>query len=263
LTKAEVFSVIEQAAGIGCTEVCFTGGEPLLREDLDEFVRHAGKLSLVTKINTNGILLNRERVLQLKKAGLTWCSVSIDSPDPQIHDKLRRFNGCYEKAIEGLKELYAQGISTSITTYVKKKNLHRGELERIVKLGHELNVDTVRILFPVPMGGFKNDQSVVLNFEEREYVRRLLKDPIVTLESPFEKSRCKAAVTKMNILPDGDVTPCVFVPRAYGNVREDSLKETWKRMKEFDSLCKPNGKCPMCNEKFRNLLLNELSKPKK
>ena len=84
-------------------------------------------------------------------------------------------------------------------------------MKRIVQLGHELGVETVRILFPVPMGGFLNASNEVLSLEEREKVRELNADPIVTMESPREGTRCTAAVTKLNILPDGRVTPCVLV----------------------------------------------------
>ena len=94
LTTKEVFSVLEQAAALSCSEVCLTGGEPLLRADLLELIRHARKVGLVPKINTNGILLTPEMVNNLKKAGLAWCSVSIDSPEPERHDELRRYTGC-------------------------------------------------------------------------------------------------------------------------------------------------------------------------
>ena len=89
---------------------------------------------------------------------------------------------------------------------------------------------------------------------EREVVRRYLGDPIVTMESPDEKTRHTAGVTKMNILPDGTVTPCVFIPFPYGNVRKETLKNIWKRMAEFNQTCKPAGKCPLCDLEFREKL---------
>lgn len=250
LTTMEVFSILDQAAAMFINEVCFSGGEPLLRKDLVELIRYARKMRLVPKINTNGILLSRKMVGSLKSAGLGWCSVSIDNHRPEIHDRLRCYEGCYEKAVKGLVELVRQGIPASITTYARKDGISTGELQKIIDLGHALKVETVRILFPVPMGGFKGRFSEVLSKEERELVRRYLLDPIVTMESPHEKTRCTAAVTKMNILPDGVVTPCVFIPSSYGNLRHEPLKEIWKRMAEFDRIKKPNGRCPMSDPKF-------------
>jgi MoaA/NifB/PqqE/SkfB family radical SAM enzyme len=256
LTKTAVVSILDQASRLGCTEICFTGGEPTLHRDLPDLIRYSRKLQMVPKMNTNGILLTPNFVSRLKVAGLTWCSVSIDSPQPEKHDQLRRYEGCFEKAIEGLRELVRQNIPASITTIARKNRINSEDLEKIIALGQELHVETVRILFPVPMGGFHNAQNEVLDFEERERVRKLLSKPIVTMESPFEKAGCTAAVTKFNILPDGNVTPCVFVPLSYGNIHEEPLKDIWKRMSEFDRCCKPAGKCPMCNAEFRAKVLN-------
>ena len=250
LSTSEVCSVMEQASAMACTEVCFSGGEPLLREDLPELIRYARKLHMVPKINTNGILLSKEMVGTLRAAGLGWCSVSIDDHKAERHDELRRRPGCFEKAVQGLQELVRQGIPASITTYARKDGIQSGELQKIIDLGHALKVETVRILFPVPMGGFKGCHHEVLALEEREKVRRYLADAIVTMESPEEKTRCTAAVTKMNILPDGAVTPCVFIPFSYGSIRKDSLKEVWKRMAEFDRIAKPAGKCPLSDPEF-------------
>jgi radical SAM protein with 4Fe4S-binding SPASM domain len=70
------------------------------------------------------------------------------------------------------------------------------------------------------------------------------------MESPDEKTRCTAAVTKLNVQPNGAVTPCVFVPSSYGNVRYEPLKQIWNRMAEFDRIHKPAGKCPMSDPGF-------------
>ena len=255
MTRSEVIGTLQQAADLGCIEVCFTGGEPLLRQELLEFIRCARELQMVPKINTNGILLSREAVRDLKEAGLAWCSVSIDSSMPEKHDEFRRYLGCYAKAVEGLRELSRQNVPASITTVARRELIFGDELQKIVDLGHELGAETVRILFPVPMGGLRDQQKEVLSLEERELVRRFLVDPIVTMESPFERCRCGAAVTKMNISPDGSVTPCVFVPLPYGNIRNEPLRQIWKRMAEFDSSCKVAGKCPMCDPETRANLL--------
>lgn len=255
LTKAECASVLEQAAAMRCSEVCFTGGEPLLREDLFDLVKCASKLRLVPKMNTNGLILDREVVSRLKDVGLAWCSVSIDSSVPEKHDRNRRYPGCYAKAVLGLEELNSQGVPASITTCATREKLWNGDLEKIIDLGRRLKVETVRILFPVPVGGFKDFQNEIFTLEEREMVRGYLADPIVTMESPKESTRCTAAVTKINVLPNGIVTPCVFVPLAYGNVRQESLERIWMRMGEFDRKFKPRGKCPMCDQEFRDSIL--------
>ena len=250
LTTVEIKYLLEKAKKIGFVEVNFTGGEPLLREDLLILIRHARRLGLISKINTNGVLLSSSMIRELKKSGLKWCAVSIDSAKPERHDQLRRFRGCFEKAVAGVEEAIRQGIPASITTYARRDSLLSGDLADIVALGHRLKVDTVRILLPVPIGRFEDAWSEVLTLEEREKVRELMRDPIVTMESPREGSRCAAALTKVSVLPNGDVTPCVFVPYKYGNFRQQDLEDIWDEMEEFCRLYKPNGQCPMCNREF-------------
>jgi len=254
LTTSEVRSILDQVAAMHVTEVCFTGGEPLLRQDLVDLVRYAYQLRLVPKISTNGILLSDSLISKLKKAGLAWCAVSIDSAQPGQHDELRRYPGCYEKAIKGINGLVKHGIPTSIVTYTRKNSIYTGDLAEIVALGRTLNVAVVRINFLVPIGRLENQENQTLTFEEREEVRKLLKDGIVSMESPREGTRCTAAVTKIHITPNGDVTPCIFIPMPYGNVRQKSFREIWQTLADFDRMDKPKGHCPMCDPAFRRRL---------
>src|SRR4030042_5868080 len=94
----EIKSIIEQAKRLGTLEVVFSGGEPLLRRAAIELVRFAHDIGMITRLNTNGLLLDRRRVAELKKAGLTLCAVSLDDCDPQVHDTLRGVPATYEKA---------------------------------------------------------------------------------------------------------------------------------------------------------------------
>jgi AdoMet-dependent heme synthase len=247
LTTDMVKALIDDLSEMGVTEVCFSGGEPLLRHDILEIVRYAHHKEMVVRLITNGILLNEQMVAELKHAGLNWCSLSIDSPRPEVHDAFRRYSGCYHKAMQGLRHLTKYKIPCSIISVARKELLHSGELEKIVKIGQQIGVTVVRINFPVPIGRFINQDNQTLNLEERQKVRALLRYGNVVMEAPSEGTKCTAAVTKVNILPNGDVTPCVFVPLAYGNIRETRFSEVWKSMEDYSKQFKVNGQCPMCD----------------
>jgi MoaA/NifB/PqqE/SkfB family radical SAM enzyme len=251
LTVDEVRSVIDQAAAMRATEVSFSGGEPLLHKDAVDLVRYAHRKGMVSKINTNGVLLSRDRIHALQEAGLNWCAVSLDSARPHVHDELRKFPGCCNRVIDGLKMLVECGIPCSITTYVTKQDVYTDHLSEIVALGHTLGVSQVRINFPVPMGRFEDRQDLVLTHEEREEIRKLLRDEIVSMEAPRAGTRCTAGVTTLTVKANGDVTPCVFVPLPYGNIRSHSLREIWRAMAEFDRMHKPDGQCPYSEPAFR------------
>lgn len=263
LSTTESKSLLDEIAKIGGIEVCFSGGEPLLREDIVELVAYAHKKGLVSRVITNGILLNEEIVVELKKAGMNWCSLSIDSPRSEIHDRFRGSEGCFNKVVQGLRVLIKHEIPCSIITVARKELIYSGELEEIVHLGKALGVTIVRINFPVPIGRFRDMQDQVLNREEREKVRSLLKYGFVSMESPKEQTSCTAAITKINVLPNGDVTPCVFVPLSYGNVRQKKFIDIWNAMRTYTKDYKKRGKCPMCDPVLRanlyksaNILVN-------
>ncbi len=251
LSTAEVKGLLNNLAKLGVLEVCFSGGEPLLRRDILKLVAHGHRKYLVTRLITNGILLNERMVLELKRAGLNWCSVSIDHPAPEGHDAFRRYPGCFDKALAGLEWLVKYKVPCSMIAVARKELIYSGELEEIVSLGKRMGVNVVRINFPVPIGRFTSQEDQILNSEERESVRRLLRYGNVIMESPREGTKCTAAVTKLNVLPGGQVTPCVFVPLAYGNIRERPFSEIWKSMAEFNDRFKLRGQCPMCDSSLR------------
>ena len=89
-------SVIDQSVDLGVLQVNLSAGEPLLREDIEELVKHAHDAGLITRVNTNGLLLDRERVFGLKEAGLAQCGISIDDADARVHDALRGVPGAFE-----------------------------------------------------------------------------------------------------------------------------------------------------------------------
>ena len=89
LTTDQLKSVIKQVKGLGAMAVHFSGGEPLLLKDIFELIAYARSLGLLTRVNSNGLLLNEKNVIRLREAGLTECGVSLDSVDPEVHDRLR------------------------------------------------------------------------------------------------------------------------------------------------------------------------------
>jgi MoaA/NifB/PqqE/SkfB family radical SAM enzyme len=254
LSTHEVKALVDELSELKVAEVCFSGGEPLLRLDILDIISHAHSKGLVTRLITNGILLDENMVIELKHAGINWCSVSIDNPKAEVHDTFRGYSGCFEKAINGLTLLVKHKIPCSIIAVARKELINSGELNKIVDIGKKTGVTVVRINFPVPIGRYINQDNEVLNLEERERVRELLLHGNVVMENPSENTKCTAAVTKVNILPNGDVTPCVFVPLSYGNIREKKFFDIWTLMAEYNSQFKVNGECPMCDSNLRELL---------
>jgi MoaA/NifB/PqqE/SkfB family radical SAM enzyme len=229
LDTAEMQRLIDEAAQLGALQVVLSGGEPLLRKDIIELVRHAHDAGMIIRLNTNGLLLDARRVLNLKKAGLNLCAVSIDDADPETHDQLRSVPGLYAKALEGIRLLRQYNVLSSILTYASKRNVPEG-LEKIVDLGRRLGVLSVFIFFPVAVGRWDGAFGQVLNAQERKKVRELQDLTTVYLELITPKTIC-CAQKKLVIYASayGDITPCPVVPFSIGNVRDYPLAEFWRR----------------------------------
>jgi MoaA/NifB/PqqE/SkfB family radical SAM enzyme len=100
LSTAEIIGVLDQLKEMGTLQVLFTGGEPLLRKDIFDLVAHAHGIGLLTRISTNGYLLDRACAAKLKSAGLDQCGVSIDQVDADGHDRFRALPGSHARALQ-------------------------------------------------------------------------------------------------------------------------------------------------------------------
>ncbi|MBN1221957.1 MAG: radical SAM protein [Candidatus Aminicenantes bacterium] len=253
MSTEELKKTLDQIKKLGALQVLFTGGEPLLRKDICDLVSHAHKIGLITRMSTNGDLLTRDCVKELKRAGLNQCGVSIDDIDPTIHDRLRGIPGLYEKAIQGLRYLHEFGIDSKIMTYATHENVTEG-LERILELGRKLQVVMVHITIALAAGRWTDASHEVLTEEEMARIRMLQTKNFLQLEFPTPYTQC--CITNNSVIyisAINEVTPCPAVPYAIGNLEQDSLAAIWKRHVSALRLeCR--GSCPMNEDKGREAL---------
>lgn len=108
LTADEWKSVIEQLREQGLIKVNFTGGEPLLRRDAETIIRHAHDCGFRhLHLNTNGVLLDAQRLRAVLDAGVRSFNISVDGPDAATHEAVRGVDGAYDRTIEAIERLAA------------------------------------------------------------------------------------------------------------------------------------------------------------
>jgi MoaA/NifB/PqqE/SkfB family radical SAM enzyme len=221
--------LLSQVRGLAAIQVTFSGGEPLLRDDIVDLVAHAHHLGLVTRINTNGILLSRSLVRELGQAGLNHCGVSLDDADGPTHDALRGFAGAHAAALAGIRQLRAARIPCQILTYARRETVTDG-LKRTIALGRRLGVMSTYIFFPGASGLLDGRPDVLLTEAEKARVRSLHDYTFVHVEVPTPRSLCRVfARNVLYIDATAMVTPCPFVPYAVGNARRHGLESLWRR----------------------------------
>ncbi|MBI4776413.1 MAG: radical SAM protein [Deltaproteobacteria bacterium] len=228
---------------LGIAYIGITGGEPLLRKDVGEIIRSVDDRSIVI-LSTNGKALSRKRALALKQAGLFSLAVSLDSADPDTHNRSRGDRDAFESALEAIRISAQAGLYTMVHAVVLKKELSREHLFKLFKLVKREGAHEVRIHEPVPCGGVLhagNGDGVFYSEQDHRRLfriqfaanRKLTRFPKVSslpyTEHPT-KFGCCAGVLHSYITSSGDFCPCDFVPVSFGNVLKENVTDLYDRM---------------------------------
>jgi MoaA/NifB/PqqE/SkfB family radical SAM enzyme len=268
VTTGEVKRVIDQALALGVCNIVFTGGEPMLREDLCDLVVHVDKDRAQAMMFTNGFALTEENVRRLRGAGLHALNISIDSPDAAIHDRLRALPGCFAKAMEGAARARRAGILTGISTYATAKNIRDGSLERILEIGRREGFHEVTIFDCLPAGKWLRSSALLLKQEEREAIIALARKYVemphpmgVIAQSWINSPRgtgCFGGFYQFYMTAFGDINPCDFNPITFGNIRDASVGEIWEKMTSHPEYRGRKMTCRIQNPAYREKYLDPL-----
>ncbi|MCL9815079.1 TIGR04347 family pseudo-SAM/SPASM protein [Natranaeroarchaeum aerophilus] len=171
LTTEEGKDLLDDLAEYGAPVVLFSGGEPMVREDLTELVSYADDQGIRPVLSTNGTLLNRERARELRDAGLKYAGVSVDGL-PERNDRFRGQEGAFEAALNGIHACQDVGLKTGLRYTITEMNAP--DLEGVVDLLSDEGVDRF-CFYHLDYGGRGAEISDVdLTPEKRrEAVRRL------------------------------------------------------------------------------------------
>ncbi len=113
LTTAAARRMIDDLAGMGTSVLLFSGGEPLMRQDIVELIAHANGAALRAVLSTNGVLLTEATAEKLRAAGLAYAGVSLDGIGP-VNDSFRGRDGAFSEALTGIRHCRAAGIKVGL-----------------------------------------------------------------------------------------------------------------------------------------------------
>ncbi|MCX5845234.1 MAG: 12,18-didecarboxysiroheme deacetylase [Deltaproteobacteria bacterium] len=121
LTTDEGKKLISDLAAFGSPVILFSGGEPLMREDLPELVKYAVDRGIRAVISTNGTLLTKKTAETLKKTGISYAGVSLDGMQ-KSHDRFRGVEGAFDMTLKGIRTCRDEGIKVGIRFTINRKN---------------------------------------------------------------------------------------------------------------------------------------------
>jgi len=269
LTTAEWLSVIRQSEEMGCFNITFTGGEPLLREDIYDLIAAVNQDRAHPTMFTNGLLLTEENVARLREADLYALMVSIDDPRPEVHDRLRGLPGAFQKSVAGMERAREAGLLTALSTYASPEDVREGRVEQLIELARDLGLHEVTVFDIVPTGRLLPlEEEGLLTPEDKQQLIALgrhynqLKDyPHVVTQSEVEGPECAGCMgahSQFYMTAFGDVDPCDFLPLTFGNVRDEPLEAIWMRMRGHPAFVEHCDHCLMQDAEFRRQYIDHI-----
>ena len=132
LTLEDIDNVLRDLKVLGCLQVSYMGGEFFLRKDWRDILKLTDSYGFKYAVATNGYLLNKKVIKELKALNIGGISISLDSADEKQHDELRGKKGAFNKVMENLYKLGEFNIPTAVYTTVNKQNV--SQLKPILEL---------------------------------------------------------------------------------------------------------------------------------
>ena len=273
LDTQEVMTLLDDIASRSNeTMVVLTGGEPLLRRDLETLVSHGQQLGLSIVVGTNGVLLTEQRVQSLKSAGAMGMGISLDSLDPDSHDSFRGCPGSWEKTLASMDHCRKHALPFQVHFSATEQNAH--EVQSMIDFARASGAHVLNIFFLVCTGRGESmsdisparyEQVLKQLIEAQENTRDLIirarcaphykrvayehnPESSLTRAEGYEGGGCLAGIHYCRITPEGAVTACPYIPDEEGSIREQDFWEIWDQSPTFDQLRNPDlkGKCGQC-----------------
>jgi SynChlorMet cassette radical SAM/SPASM protein ScmF len=173
-------SIIEQAKHLGLTGVKLTGGEPLLHPDIKEILEYIRTEDLRLTVETNGVLCTPELAQKMAACKDPFVSVSLDGADPETHEWVRGVDGCFEVALEGIRNLADAGLKPQVIMAVMRNN--RDQIKPIVRLAERLGAGSVKfnIIQPTARGEKMHESGETLDIAELVQLGQWVEDSLST-----------------------------------------------------------------------------------
>ncbi|MDH0099348.1 pyrroloquinoline quinone biosynthesis protein PqqE [Ectopseudomonas hydrolytica] len=274
LSTAEWIEVFRQARELGAAQLGFSGGEPLVRQDLAELIAAARGLGYYTNLITSGIGLTEARIAEFAEAGLDHIQISFQAADEEVNNLLAGSHKAFAQKLAMARAVKAHGYPMVLNFVTHRHNIDN--IERIIELCLGLEADFVELATCQFYGWAELNRAGLLptraQLERAERITNQWRDKLAAENHPcklifvtpdYYEERPKACMNGwgnlfLDITPDGTALPCHSarqLPVQFPNVREHSVEHIWRhsfgfnRFRGDDWMPEP---CRSCDEKHKD-----------
>ncbi|MEM7468834.1 MAG: pyrroloquinoline quinone biosynthesis protein PqqE, partial [Pseudomonadota bacterium] len=271
LSTEDWIRVLTQARKMGATQLGLSGGEPLVRKDLEEIIREARQLGYYTNLITSGVGMDEARIAAFKEAGLDHIQISFQASNEELNNYLGGTK-TFQHKLEMARLVKKYEYPMVLNIVIHRQNID--QIDDILDMTVALNADYVELASTQYYGWSKiNAEHLLPNREQlskaekiaHEYQERLKdKMKIIYVVPDYFEERPKACMNGwgsifLTIAPDGSALPCHAAAQLPGlefpNVKEMSIEDIWdnsdafNKFRGFDWMQEP---CRSCKDKDKD-----------
>ncbi|MGV8984792.1 MAG: pyrroloquinoline quinone biosynthesis protein PqqE [Cypionkella sp.] len=253
LTTAEWCRVMDELAEIGVLQIHFSGGEPTVRKDLTELVRHATEVGLYSNLITSAVMLSKARLQDLADAGLSHVQISVQGAESTLADRVGGFKNGHAKKMEAARWTREVGLPLTINAVMHRQNLH--QLPQIIEMAVALDADRLEVANVQYYGwALKNRGALIPSFAQVEATNLIVAEAQDRLAGVLDidyvvpdyyaqrPKQCMGGWGRQffNISPAGKVLPCHAAESITGmqfdSVRGNkSIRWIWDNSEAFNA----------------------------
>ncbi|MBE5799101.1 MAG: radical SAM protein [Clostridiales bacterium] len=266
-TVEEWLDVARQMRDAGTLFLLLTGGEPLVYPDFRRLYLALKELGMLIAINTNGTLIDEDWARFFGENKPRRMNITLYGPDEETYANLCHYPGGFEKTLNAIRLLRAQGVEVRVSLSVTRENArHLGRMIDMVKeLGAAVLVDTYMQPITRERSLPFNEQSRLVpeaaaharvfawsKTREPEQFIRIIQEGLFSAKylAPEEgpkKMSCLAASCSFTINWQGEMRPCVALSEPSAPVFELGFLEAWKRIREGVDKIILSSRCAQCS----------------
>ena len=266
LSTEEWIRVMRQARKLGAVQLGFSGGEPLVRADLEELVVEAKSLGYYINLITSSIGLTAEKITALKGAGLGHIQISFQGSNRESN-KLLGGTDSFDHKVKMTKEVIKQELPLGLNFVLHRQNMH--QVKEFLTMAQSLGAEFVELANCQYYGwGLHNREHLLPSQEQLVDAERVTNEfreqhkgdmDIFFVAPDYYDDRPKKCSngwgsTFMTVNPEGEVLPCqaakVIPGLEFPNVRDHELTDIWhksdlfNRFRGTDWMTEPCKSCP-------------------